>query len=159
MSKKNHGGPKAQSPAPPETPPQATPNATTGAATLPEAKPVIENTHVPPVPPLVIGLSRAVREKWGVPVWLTQLASWTGSRFHTATPGTNNACGIMATGTMQKNLEGWAWFGNIPISYDQFGFACSKLGLDYSKPEKCIEALKTVCPKINTESYTLFKEA
>jgi hypothetical protein len=73
--------------------------------------------------------------------------------------GTNNSHGILAKGTMQKNEQGYAWFGKIPISYDQFGYLCVKeLALDYSKPEACIETLKTRCPEIDKADFKLFKE-
>lgn len=148
MSNKHRDKPK---------PPEVQPTPEPIPETVPEVQPTTKTR--PELPPIVLGMARAVKAKWGVPEWLTHLASWTGSKFHTATPGTNNAPGIMATGTMQKNAEGWAWFGNIPISYDQFGQVCNSLGLDYSDPKGCVEKLKARCPKIDTVSYTIFTEA
>jgi len=149
MSNHKRGRPEARSPEPAQT---VTPTSeTTEVERAPEA--------VPAIPTDVQGIAAMVQQKWSVPEWLTILASWTGSRFHQSMKGVNNACGIMAKGTMQSNEQGRAWFGNVPISYDQFGYLCVKeLGLDYSKPKECIEALKARCPEIDTTDYKLFKE-
>ena len=161
MSKRGKG-PKANSPAPTEADftisvvvdsatGEATAEMKTGVTTPPEAQ-------RPNVPELVTGLARAVRIKWGVPEWLTILASWTGSQFGKTPPHMSNDCAIRATGTMNKNAEGWAWFGNRPLGYDQFGAVCRRLNLDYSNPEACITALSEQCPRIIQTPYTLFKE-
>ena len=139
MSNQKRGRPTATSPEPPI-------RAKTESTESPKAAAPIKITP-PPTPAIVRGLAFAVQRKWGVPPWLTKLASWTGSKFHTQTLGTNNACGIKAYGTMQRNETGWAWFGNIPISYDQFGAICRDLNFDH--PEKCVEAIKDKCPNID----------
>jgi len=155
MSKNNSGRPEARSPEPAETvtSEKAEPiSETTGVKQAPEA--------VPATPAIVIALSRAMQTKWSVPAWLSILACWTGSKFHANMKGANNAHGIKAIGTMQKNEEGYAWFGRIPFSYDQFGYLCVKdLGLDFSDPEACIKALKSRCPDIDKTDYKIFKEA
>jgi hypothetical protein len=154
MSKHNSGRPEAKSPAPT---PQAASTRADPVAEKTEAKKTPE--AIPAIPNDVRGVAAMVLQKWGVPLWLTILASWTGSRFHQSMKGANNACGIMAIGTMPSNEQGRAWFGNVPISYDQFGYVCVKdLALDFSNPEACVKALKARCPEIDTTDYKLFKE-
>ena len=156
MSKQKRGRPEAQSPEPPEID-----QATTGISETPEAaKASPQAVAIPPVPAFVRAMARVVESKWRVPQWLTILAAWTGSKFGAEMPGTNNAVGMIAAGTMQRNAEGYAWFGKLPFAYDQFGYLCArKLALDYSDPAACIAALKPRCPNIDAIKHDTFKEA
>ena len=114
---------------------------------------------IPDAPRYVVALSHIPQKRWGVPLWLVHLAAYTGSEYGKKMPGTNNAFGIKAKGTEAKNAEGWAWFGRIQFAYDRFGWICKNLDLDYSKPDKCVAALKSRCPNIDTVPYTHFTEA
>lgn len=135
-------------------------------ATEPEAVEPVESVEttaqeapqstIPKPPPLVQGMAQAVNRKWGVPLWLTYLAAWTGSKFGTVKHPTGNLCGIKAEGTEQKNEEGMAWFGMPVHGFDRFGWVCSGLALNYSDPVECVRKLKARCPAIDSTDIKLF---
>lgn len=159
MSKKRGRPSKAKeisevriAPAAPELPDdKATPQAVPAPA--PKA------ADIPAPPRHISAMSHIPRKRWGVPMWLILLAAYTGSEYGAKMPARNNALGIMARGTEKKNEDGEAWFPNLNYAFDRFGWICRNLKLDYSKPEKCVEALKDRCPNIDSVSYKIFMEA
>lgn len=145
MSKKEKRGPKVQSPEPHEDAPAATMEQTTGAIKTPEA-----------IPANIMGLARLVKAKWGVPIWLTAHAAYTGSKFGKNPDGAHNWCGVVSKGTEPKTETGRAWYGSPLAALDFFGSLCK--GLDFSDKAGCIKALKTRCPEIDSISHNTYKE-
>jgi hypothetical protein len=147
MSKrKTTGGRAADKPKP-----QETASAETPIAAAPET--------IPEVPGSITIAARAVHRKWGTPLWVFYLASWTGSRYGTKPlAGRNNLAGIKATGTEPATEDGMAWFTNVTRCFDRLAFIVAR-ECKTSDPAELVEALKVRCPDIDTSDYKLFMEA
>jgi len=81
-------------------------------------------------PNWLIALARVVNRRYGVPVWVTYLAAWTGSRYGKEQKGVNNATGYKASGTEKKNSDGYALFGNRRAEFGRLGINYNTLGFE-----------------------------